>query len=805
MDSPKLNRMLTLCVAGAPLAFGAMPAAAYEILRINNDTGFMVTETCNPRCSAQQVGKAVFFNGATIRSGEVVDGLRRYYVRGDFVVNPNDVVTSVVGGSRQFGASFQVGNNASLRGSFRFGAVGGVPGAGGGAGGWGGFNASDTELLANGGQTPDWMPPFDRFGAAGGPGGAAVQAAILLGGVTWGANLRFGDDGSAGNTSRPGFAGLAGAGGASGGSGQTGWRGINNIAGGGVGGDGGAGGAGGRGGQGGTGGAGGKGGVGFKLVVDPDAVFPTGSSITVEGGDAPQDGAAGGRGSPGQDGARGGQGQIGGSASNRSISLPTGSAPLAARTVLRTEAVVFGGNGGGGSGQGGAGGQGGGGGQGGWGGGGGGSGGGNWCRNDCGVLANVGSDKPGGAGGVGGIGGTGGIGGGGSGGAVGLDGGGGGGALEIAARGVVRLGGTWQTNGAPGGSLLQNAGVSNGETGQPGSTGRGETLGQRGRDYVQAGATGGIGGLGGTSGAGAWGGMTNWGGGGSGGVIKVTGSVIIDESANVDVSGGFGGVAADGTPYGTVTQGADGHFFYGGNATTTIQKWWQPPGDRIVSETSRNESGALGTNPYVRAGEDRQTAYIPGSFDGMLGVQFGAELYGLLDQSQAAVRAEVSSQLRAWMPTLVDTGILLARVDRLAMGSLQGPEFPDFDWLLVANGGRLAVHDPAFAAGLDSSAADYLKVLVQGSFYLDPAFGGTGVEALGVLQPGQVWMTLVPRSAGPLQMVFQSKETGAMAYSLSTGEMAFSTTTPVPEPGTGLLMMGGLLMWAGCWRRRMVR
>ena len=261
-------------------------------------------------------------------------------------------------------------------------------------------------------------------------------------------------------------------------------------------------------------------------------------------------------------------------------------APLSARTVLRAEALVFGGNGGGGSGQGGEGGQGGGGGQGGRGRGGG-SGGGYWCRMDCGLLANIGSDKPGGAGGVGGIGGTGGTGGGGSAGAVGVaGGGGGGGALEIAARGVVRLGGTWQANGARGESLLDMQQIASGAPGLSGSTGRSETFGPRGANFAQAGGTGGRGGQGGAGGRGGQCGWTNWGGGGSGGVIKVTGSVSVDESASVDVAGGFGGMAVVGNQLGPTLQGADRRFFCGANAATTIQKWWQPPGDRIVSETS---------------------------------------------------------------------------------------------------------------------------------------------------------------------------------------------------------------------------
>ena len=799
MDRLNLNRILRVCVASAPLGFGVLPANAFEFLRIDNDTGLMVTETCNPTClQNRQPQRAVFFNGATIRSGEVVDGLRRYYVRGDFVVNPNDVVTSLAGGSRRFGASFQVGNNADLRGSFQFGATGAAPGAGGGAGGTGGGFGGNAELLANEGVTPAGTP---RFGAAGGPGGAAAQAAFVGAGLglTWWFNARGADDGSAGNASRPGFAGLAGSAGASGGAGQGGGRGINNIAGGGSGGAGGEVGAGGQGGQGGTIGTGGKGGSGFKLFVDPEEYFPTGNSVTVTGGSAPGDGGAGGNASAGQAGSRGGQAQIGMSAVNRSASLPMGSAPLSARTVLRAEALVFGGNGGGGSGQGGEGGQGGGGGQGGWGGGGGGSGGGNWCRMDCGLLANIGSDKPGGAGGVGGIGGTGGTGGGGSAGAVGLAGGGGGGALEIAARGVVRMGGTWQASGARGESLLEMPSIASGAPGLSGSTGRSETFGQRGANFAQAGGIGGRGGQGGAGGTGGQGGWTHWGGGGSGGVIKVTGSVIVDESARVDVAGGFGGVAMVGNQFGSTLQGTDGRFFYGANATTTIQKWWQPPGDRIVSETSGHESGALGLNPYLHASAEVQTAYIPGSFEDMLGVQFAAERFGLLDQSREAVRDQVRSQLLAWMPTPTETGIMLARVDRLTMGTQQGPDFPDFDWLLVVNGGRLAIHAPSFGAAFDGADPRH-QALLQGGFHLDPAFGGTGVEAGDTLLPGQVWMTLVPRSAGPLQMVFQSHETGAQVYALSTGTMAFVGATPVPEPGTAVLMLGGLLAW--CARRR---
>ncbi|MBN8492072.1 MAG: PEP-CTERM sorting domain-containing protein [Burkholderiales bacterium] len=801
MNSLNVNRILMICVASAPVAFSVQPASAYEVLRVDTDTGLMVTETCNPTCYQNgQPQRAVFFNGATIVAGEVVNGLRHFYVRGNFVVNPDDLVTSMAGRSRQFGASFQVGNNADLRGSFRFGAVGSTPGAGGGAGGGGGFYAHDNELLANEGGMPANMP---RIGAAGGPGGAAAQAAVISAGLglTWFFNARGGEDGSKGNTSRPGFAGLPGNSGAPGGDGQGGAQGVNNIAGGGRGGWGGAGGSGGLGGQGGTGGVGGEGGTGFMLFVDPDDVFPTGRSVTMGGGSAPGTGGAGGNGSAGQAGGAGGQGQMGTSALNRTVnrSLNPGSVE---RTVLREDAVVFAGNGGGGSGQGGSGGQGGGGGQGGWGGGGGGSGGGNWCRNDCGMLANIGSDKPGGAGGMGGIGGHGGAGGGGSGGVAGLAGGGGGGALEIAARGVVRLGGTWQANGANGENLLNVPRSASGAPGALGSNGAGETLGQQGTRFVQAGGTGGLGGQGGTGGAGGRGGWTNWAGGGSGGVIKVTGSVILDESASVDVEGGFGGFEVSNGQFGQIYQGSNGHFYYGANTRTAIQKWWQPPGDRIVSKESGNESGALGINPYLQAKTPVETAYIPGSFEGMLGVQFAAERFGLLDQSVSSVRDQVRSQLRAWMPTPTDTGIMLARVDHLAMGTLRGPDFPDFDWLLVANGGSLAVHAPLLGAALDGLDPE-LMPLMEGTFYLDPAFGGDGFETVKELLPGQVWITLVPRSASALQMVFQSDETGALTYALSTGTMAVVSAAPVPEPGTAVMMLGGLLVWGASRRHRL--
>ena len=388
--------------------------------------------------------------------------------------------------------------------------------AGGGIGGAGGTAGSG----GNGGAG----------GTSGGGGGAAAPG----GG---GGNEATGGGGLPGAGRNSGTAGAIGSAGAAGGNGGTGGAGTLGFGGEGTAGAGGARGYGGTpqsvangGGAGAASGGGGGGGAG---QFGPNNGDP--------GGNAWAEGVNGGN---------GGSGASGGSGTNGSAGVPA-AFTAAANTLSLAAGHGGGGGGGGGGGAGGQGGGKGGGGSSGAGGGGGGMAYNTWVA-QCGSPVINGYGGPGGGGGAGGGGGNGGSGGNGGAGGAGGKGGNGGGVAVLAARGILRFGGTVNiSSSAPGGGTAGSAGSAGTGGVDPGNNwqgGYGGAGGGQGLYWVLfygcwpqnnwggaggAGTRGGRGGVGGTGGSGGAGGNGAPGGLGTPGMVKLHGSVILASSGYV--------------------------------------------------------------------------------------------------------------------------------------------------------------------------------------------------------------------------------------------------------------------------------
>ena len=750
-------------------ALACMPTLSPALnLLIDTNTGKLAV--C-PTLTCAITATTVNFNGASITAADVSNGLRRFLVRGNFVMNEGDRL-SIGDQSALYGAKFVVSNNALLRGTVDFSARGGIGVAGGGMGG-----AAGLPIVPGGIQT---APTPGGQGGSGGAQGRTDKAEFhwIFEDLV---NVNKGEDGKKGSGGGDGRGGARGAGGPAGGPGSPGTKGmLNQQAFVGTGGSGGmGGGAAGNGGGPGRGGVGAAGGKGFIL----ESNWSTSPFVSLPNN--------GGRGDPGGNGQRGSDG------ANGSWGGGAGAPERAYGAKVReVDVKMFAGNGGGGGGAGGWGGQGGSGGSGGGGGGGGGSGGANWCQGWCGVAYSEnyqitsGRVEDGGRGGQGGAGSVGGLGGRGG---VGTSGGGGGGMIEIEARGRMVVGGSFA---AAGGRGVRWDGLVPNEDGSIALPGE---AGGNGQSPGSSRGVGGNAGRGGTGGTGGKGGLPQFGGGGGGGSIRLTASELINERPNVQVAGGFQDIAT----------GASGNFYYGGNTTATLSN---PDGsviqNRVVRNTAQTSLGSVESSRFIDKPVRHHDFRTPFLFDQMatfadgstLGIQGDAALYGLLGAQGTAASGALMSfvdGLRAQAPA--GSAAIVMRLPRLAFAGATTTDFEMNDLVLIINIGSHAVVDPKMMIRQTDELGNFPLRISLSSLRTGSSFTGIGEQTLRTLDPGAIWMTSFT-DEGPVEFAFGATGLHAFRQTLAPGQWA--GITAVPEPATWALMLGGLAVFLA--RRRFV-
>ena len=179
-------------------AVACMPTLSPALnLLIDTNTGKLAV--C-PDLSCAITANAVSFNGATITAADVSNGMRQFYVSGNFVMNEGDLLT-VGDRSNLYGAKFLVSNNAVLRGTIDISARGAVGVAGGGMGGAAGLPVAPTGV--NTIPTP---------GGQGGSGGAQgrTDKAEFYGLPAFYINYDLGEDGQKGGRGADGVGGARG-------------------------------------------------------------------------------------------------------------------------------------------------------------------------------------------------------------------------------------------------------------------------------------------------------------------------------------------------------------------------------------------------------------------------------------------------------------------------------------------------------------------------------------------------------------------------------------------------------------------
>ena len=343
-----------------------------------------------------------------------------------------------------------------------------------------------------------------------------------------------------------------------------------------------------------------------------------------------------------------------------------------------------------------------------------------------GANGDIGSDGgAGGAGGTGGVGGNGGAGG---------RGGAGGGAFEITAYGRIRLGASSRF-------------VARGGDGQSGDPGQSGTAGSAGLPGENSGAPGGNrmpggqGGSGGNGSAGGDGGQGGMGGSGSGGMVRIAASVVESlPSVTVDVRGG--NTDSDGAGMNNA-----GQFLYTSNTS-------QPFAGGV--------NGFLGIavdNLAVRPNEYASGAYSP-KIPNMVG---GAEVYGLAPFSVSQVLSptaisqvnHLGAKLAVWR---FDNGFYNMNYD-----------FVGHDLIAVMNVSDSIISNPKFGMifhdGITLTNAGAIDLKMDG---YERSTAVTLQNLQGGLQPGQIWLTTVPRMSASNSVQFN-------VSGISNGE-AFSAT-----------------------------
>lgn len=691
---------------GAAMSANALLA---ETLTLDPDNGTVQTSAMiTPQTSA-------VFNGSTVSVGEVIEGIQEYLVHGDFDVLNGDLVTSTSSG---LGVRFRVANDVNIApgGLLDFSADGPDGGPGGGDGSRGGSGGDGSPFILNGGDSATGGALDAASGGRAGSG--RLSAATPDGGE--------GDEGA------------AGAWGNAGGQGRVGFAGGNSHEGGfgmnasvvTLGAQGGSGGAGGQvtaiipaPSNGGAGGAGGQGGKGNPLAA-----------VGGDGGERGSDGDDGNAGSQGDLGAGGRPGNPG--------------APGEHHYDAKERFMLVGGSAGSGGGGGGQGGQGGGGSSGsggsaGGGGGGGGAGENTSLNNLHGVNGGAGGD--GGQGGASGAGGHGGEGGAGGRGGVG---GGGGGVIEIIAMGSIVIDGDIRAGGGAGTLGEDGEGGHAGDPGEAGQAGDSGTNGFDGADVspsVQGGGqskdghgkkgdngpsigrgagggggnggNGGRGGDGGRGGSGGKGGRGGSGAGGAGGTISLI-AAQVSGSGMLNTSGGSGGI------HDAALRGGAGKQIIGSHTSPS-----QTP-NQMGSAHSLTTAGPLVANRFLY-GSTSETPSIP-NLDG------GADGFGL------APHVSISESLLENLASGSDAAVIIRLNSTSPVASGLTLDYPGYDWVLFHNPTDAPIVDPEM--GFDG-APSKMYALHLGGLANNPDFGGSNrPEVLEFLEPGAVYLTLIPES-----------------------------------------------------------
>lgn len=187
-----------------------------------------------------------------------------------------------------------------------------------------------------------------------------------------------------------------------------------------------------------------------------------------------------------------------------------------------------------------------------------------------------------------------------------------------------------------------------------------------------------------------------------------------------------------------------------------------------------------GVNPFVSAGVN-SSPFIPN----LVG---GAEAFGF---APGSVADYASLSAAVGQPDAASVGALV-RLDGGLSGL--GAATPGFDVLAFINlsGGKLL--EPMLGVG----SSGVLLPLVVGGFARLPEFDplATGLEPIGALESGQVYVTLVPEGV----LAFSAKVAGLpglIGKPLGNGDVVFLT---VPEPSLLTLVAIATWLWSAVRR-----
>jgi hypothetical protein len=275
--------------------------------------------------------------------------------------------------------------------------------------------------------------------------------------------------------------------------------------------------------------------------------------------------------------------------------------------------------------------------------------------------------------------------------------------------------------------LSQGGAGTAGATGGAGANGAAGSYGTNGayggdQGYAFQGGNGGSGGIGGNGGNGGNGGSGGAGGGGAGGTILLYASAIVGNGSTVNCAGGVGGIGTNAGQNGRFVCARDNAGRYAGH---------------IQSAREEDDGGIGYENPFVNG-----TPTVPCEPD----LASGADIYGL-----TKLRASAFPDVITNAPAGVVGALILTHL---------GPKpyitnYTDFDRLYFVNltppppySGGQAITSPNVGVG----TATLLEPSLTGGVANDPEFGGQGPVTLTVLNPGQVYVTLIP--TGSVQFNF---------------------------------------------------
>lgn len=342
--------------------------------------------------------------------------------------------------------------------------------------------------------------------------------------------------------------------------------------------------------------------------------------------------------------------------------------------------------------------------------------------------------------------------------------------MELFAYGRIILTSTTDFLAVGGNATLGAAGGSNTSVGL--NSGRNQSL-DNGRDAERTngedsgaieGGNGGFGGLGGFGGFGQNGGRGGdggKGGSGAGGTVKVVGSVLTANGAEVDLEGGSAG-----------DPGQDGVLIAGANVFT---------GPSVLSGFNGRDTAS---REVASTGPRANSPYLAGAAltPTIAGLDGGADLFGLANPT--LTRDDFSVQLAA-APAGAMAAVL--RLDFGPASSDYASNYAGFDLVAVINlTGSTKLANPKL--GLAQGGADVAALT-------DLGLGGSALRLhnnpaselaplkLNNLDPGKVWITLVPSGSAKLSF---SMEVGGRSFGLNNatldnGGVHFVNFTPAAE------------------------